>query len=127
MGRVVTKISSCQVNTTIRRGIKKLGISFGSIFPLFSNKSSWGPLSQQPGKIPGPRLLMTTLLNGVVTWAVDSYILHLNLPCTAYPSHLRIIGQGDYVDDNADSDDGDDAENDDCDGDGGDDDGCNGQ
>ena len=30
--RVVTKISSCRVNTTNRRGIKRLGISFGSIF-----------------------------------------------------------------------------------------------
>ena len=44
-GRVVTKISSCRVNTTSRRGIKRLGISFGSIFLLFSNKSSRGPLS----------------------------------------------------------------------------------
>ena len=43
--RVVTKISSCRVNTTRRRGIKQLGISFGSIFLLFSNKSSRGPLS----------------------------------------------------------------------------------
>ena len=43
--RVVTKISSCQVNTTTRRGIKPLRISFGSIFLLFSNKSSRGPLS----------------------------------------------------------------------------------
>ena len=60
--RVVTKISSCRVNTTSRQGIKQLGISFGSIFLLFSNKSSRGPLSQQQGKIPGPRLLMTTLL-----------------------------------------------------------------
>ena len=59
--RVVTKISSSRVKTTSRRGIKQLGISFGSIFLLFSNKSSRGPLSQQPGKIPGPRLLMTTL------------------------------------------------------------------
>ena len=40
--RVVTKISSCQVNTTSRRGIKWLGISFGSIIVLFSNKSSRG-------------------------------------------------------------------------------------
>ena len=43
--RVVTKISSCQVNTTSRRGIKQQGISFGSIFLLFSNKSSRGPHS----------------------------------------------------------------------------------
>ena len=59
--RVVTKISSCRANTTSRRGIKWLGISFGSIFLLFSNKSSRGPPSQQLWKIPGPRLLMTTL------------------------------------------------------------------
>ena len=43
--RVVTKISSCRANTTSRWGIKWLGISFGSIFLLFSNKSSRGPLS----------------------------------------------------------------------------------
>ena len=43
--RVFTKISSCGVNTTSRRGIKRLGIFFGSIFLLFSKKSSWGPLS----------------------------------------------------------------------------------
>ena len=43
--RVVTKISSCQVNTTSRRGIKWLGVSFGSIFLLFADKSSWGLLS----------------------------------------------------------------------------------
>ena len=71
--RVVTKMSSCQVTTTSTRGIKQLGISFGSIFLLFSNKSSQGPLSQQPGKIPSSRLLMTTLNNdrkipGVITF-----------------------------------------------------------
>ena len=43
--RVVTKISSCRVKTTNRRGIKRLGISFGFVFLLFSNKSSRGPLS----------------------------------------------------------------------------------
>ena len=30
------------VNTTSKGGIKKVGISFGSIFLLFSNKSSQG-------------------------------------------------------------------------------------
>ena len=40
--RVVTKISSCQVNTTRRWGIKQLGISFDSIFLLFSNESRGG-------------------------------------------------------------------------------------
>ena len=48
--RVVTKISSCRVNTTSRRGIKRLGISFGSIFLLFSNKSSWGHSLSSQGK-----------------------------------------------------------------------------
>ena len=43
--RVVTKISSCQVNTTSRLGIKQLGISFGSIFRLFSYENSGGPSS----------------------------------------------------------------------------------
>ena len=36
--RVVTKISSFWVNTISRRGVKQLGISFGSIFLLFSDK-----------------------------------------------------------------------------------------
>ena len=34
--RVVTKISSCRVNATSRWGIEQPGISFGSIFLLFS-------------------------------------------------------------------------------------------
>ena len=38
----VTKISSCQVNTTGRRGIKQLDISFDSIFLLFSYERSRG-------------------------------------------------------------------------------------
>ena len=46
--RVVTKISSCRVNTTSRWGIKQLGVSFGSISLLFSFESSQGPSSQQP-------------------------------------------------------------------------------
>ena len=41
----VTKISCCQVNTTNRRAKKQLGISFGSIFPLFFYKSSLGTRS----------------------------------------------------------------------------------
>ena len=40
--RAVTEISSCYVNTTSARGIKQLGISFGSIFLLFSYGSSRG-------------------------------------------------------------------------------------
>ena len=44
-GLSLIKISSCRVNTTSRRGIKWLGISLGTIFLLFFNKSSRGPLS----------------------------------------------------------------------------------
>ena len=44
--RVVSNISSSQVNTTSRQGIKQLGISFGSIFLLyFSFESIWRPHS----------------------------------------------------------------------------------
>ena len=50
----VTKISSCRVNTTSRRGIKQLGISFGSIFLPFSYESS-------RGKYPAPGPKMTAM------------------------------------------------------------------
>ena len=43
--RTVAKISICRVNTTSRRAIKLLEISFGSIFLLFSFKSSQWPHS----------------------------------------------------------------------------------
>ena len=61
--RVVTKISSCRVNTTSRRGIKRLGISFGSIFFYFPIKVAGGHSLSSWGKspTPGPRLLMITL------------------------------------------------------------------
>ena len=52
--RVVAKISSCRVNTASRRGIKRLGISFGSIFVLFSNKSSRGFSLSSRGKSTAP-------------------------------------------------------------------------
>ena len=59
--RVVTKIPSCWVKTTSRWGIKQLGVTFGSLFLLFSNKRSRGhvhstrvnpwppPLNDSPG------------------------------------------------------------------------------
>ena len=40
--RDVTKISHWRVNTTSRQGIKQQGISFGSIFLLFSYATSRG-------------------------------------------------------------------------------------
>ena len=43
--RVVPRISSCRVNTTSRRVINQLGISFGPIFLLFSYGSGRGPRS----------------------------------------------------------------------------------
>ena len=46
------KISSFRVNTTSRLGIKQLGISFGSIFLLFSNKSSRGATLVVSGENP---------------------------------------------------------------------------
>ena len=57
--RVVTKISSCRANTTSRRGIKQLGISFGSIFLPFSYESSGG-------KCPALGCKMTALFVCVV-------------------------------------------------------------
>ena len=45
VARAVTKISSCWINATSRRGIKQLEISFGSIFLLFSYENSRGPRS----------------------------------------------------------------------------------
>ena len=100
--RVVTKISSYRVDTTSRRGIKQLGISFGSIFLLFSNKSSRGPLCQQPGKIPSPRLLMTTLLKRLleskIIHASGSYMnlchLHVTYQCTSKHSGEGRGGEG---------------------------------
>ena len=48
--RVITNISSCRVNTTSMQQIKQLGISFGSIFLLFSGESSWGHVHSSWGR-----------------------------------------------------------------------------
>ena len=60
MHRDFIKISSCRVNTTSRRGIKQLQISFGSIFLLFPVKAA-GSHVHSSQRNPGPRLLMTAL------------------------------------------------------------------
>ena len=61
--RVVTKISSCRVNITSRRGIKQLRIYLGSIIPLFLNENSCvGATFLIAGEIPSPLLLMTAPL-----------------------------------------------------------------
>ena len=52
--RVVTKISSFRVNTTSRRGIKRLGISFGSIFFYFPIKVAGSHSLSSRGKSPPP-------------------------------------------------------------------------
>ena len=54
MGRVVTKILSCRVNTTSRRGIKWLGLCFGSIFLHFPIKVAGGHSLSSRGKYPAP-------------------------------------------------------------------------
>ena len=72
--RVVTKISSCRVNTTSRRGIKRRGISFGSIFLLFSKKSSQGATLLVAGENPRPLALNDNPDCGYIT-----FCFHLTL------------------------------------------------
>ena len=87
--RAVTKISSCRVNTTSRRGIKRLVISFGSIFLPFSYESSRGGhvLSSQgtslsPPLNDNPEFIMCTLsllLYAIVVLNVYMYRVHVVL------------------------------------------------
>ena len=76
LSRVVTKISSCLVNTTSWRGINQLGISYGSIFLLFSNKS-------RRGKSPPP-------LSSWQKWKLlpNGCLLFSPLPCW----RIKLIG-----------------------------------
>ena len=64
---VLSWLSSYWVNTTSKRGIKKLGISSGSIFLLFLIKAARSTLIVQvAGGNPSSRHLMTALhYNGV--------------------------------------------------------------
>ena len=55
-GRVVAKISSCGVNTTSRRGIKHLEVSFGSDFFYFPIKVAGATLRVARGN-PRPKAL----------------------------------------------------------------------
>ena len=52
--RVVTKVSSCWENTTIRQGIRQLGVAFGSIFFYFLLKEAGGHVYSSQGKSPAP-------------------------------------------------------------------------
>jgi len=56
----VTKISSCQVNTISRWGIKQLVISFGSSFLLFTSRNEPGATFTTAGGNPSPGLLIET-------------------------------------------------------------------
>ena len=60
--RDFTNVSSCQVYTVSRRGIKQLGISFGSIFLLFYYESSLGTTFIVAWGNSNPWLLTTVLL-----------------------------------------------------------------
>ena len=55
LSRAVTKISSCRVDTTSRREIKQVGVSF-SIFLEFSYESSQGHIHSSREKSPAPTL-----------------------------------------------------------------------
>ena len=78
--RDVTKISSCQENTKSTRGIRQLGISFGSIFLLSSYERSWGHIIEaremgwglylrgivtRTGKALPNKLLIAAILNKI--------------------------------------------------------------
>ena len=52
--KIVTKISSCRVNTTSWRGIKQLRVSFGFIFLLFPLKVVGDHVHSSRGKSPAP-------------------------------------------------------------------------
>ena len=52
--RVVTKISRCRVNTTSRRGIKQLRVSFSSFFFSFPLKVAGEDVHSSRGKSPAP-------------------------------------------------------------------------
>ena len=65
--KVVSKISSYwELNTTSRRGIKQLGIPFGSIFLLFLRKVAGTTFIVARG-IPRPQVLNDSKLRGPYT------------------------------------------------------------
>ena len=72
INRVVTKILSCQVNTTNSQGIKQLGISFGFTFLLVSYESDLGATFVVAGEIRSAQLLMTALIKDltIINWNI---------------------------------------------------------
>ena len=66
--RVVTKISSCQGNTTSRRRIKQLGISFFLFFFYFPMKIAEGHVRSSRGEIPGPSPLNDSPGSTCINW-----------------------------------------------------------
>ena len=96
--RVVTKISSCRVNTTSRRGIKRLGISFGSIFLLFSIKVAGSHSLSSRGKSPAPgswwqpcglKFKLESTLRKFLSVYTERYYLCLQLPVMFVLWHLK--------------------------------------
>ena len=99
--RAVTEISSSWINTTSRRGIKQLGISFGSIFLLFSYENSPGQTFLVTGENPRPPPLndcpdygMADVANMIFTFQHDTYL------CTAIDlgQRKRYIGRATHID-----------------------------
>ena len=72
MYRVVTKISSCRVNTTSRRGIKQLRVSFGSFFFYFPLKVARGHIHSSRGKSPAPASSWQLWYNMYIIWGGSS-------------------------------------------------------
>ena len=89
LSRAVNKISSCQANTTSRRGvggIKQLGISFGCISFLFSYERSWGWIySWKLEENRQPPALMTALLRLVNTITAWENSWHFMTPTLVFP------------------------------------------
>ena len=78
--RVVTKISSCRVNTTKQAGNQTARGFFWFYFSFIFHRKQPRPCSQQPEEIPGSCLLMTACLaNGQVKCFGKFKLLQKNL------------------------------------------------
>ena len=88
--RVVTKISRCWVNTTSRRGIKQLWVSFGYIFLLFCFKVAGGLINSSRegggGETPAARASCLFVHFFAVTawiWVENAEFQVLQRKCTS--------------------------------------------
>ena len=108
----------CWENTTSRRGIRQLVVSFGSIFLLFFFKGSRGggggglflakgkprphppppppppPRVQEPREIPGPNLLMTALNNIIVLFLISNIVHVVIILSLSLTKHCEASGKG---------------------------------